>query len=58
MMKQANMGSNESHWIASGHLIKYEPGFVTRSSSKTFSEKGLNYYNSVPLTRAFSTVRI
>jgi hypothetical protein len=52
------MGSNESHWIASGHLIKYEPGFVTRSSSKTFSEKGLNYYNSVPLTRAFSTARI
>jgi hypothetical protein len=57
-MKDQQMGSAEPHWIASGHLIKFEPGFVTRASSKTFSQKGLNHYNQVSPTKAFSAARL
>jgi len=47
------MGNSENNWIHSGHLIKYEPGFVARKSVRIFSRKGINNYNSVSPARAF-----
>jgi len=48
------MDTSENNWVTSGHLIKYEPGFTQRSSSRLLNRKGINYDNSVSPTRAFS----
>jgi hypothetical protein len=52
------MDTSENNWVTSGHLIKYEPGFRHRSSSKLLTQKGINHNNSVSPTRAFSIEKL
>lgn len=51
--RDRHIGSSDNHWVVSGHLTKFEPGFVARRSTKTFSSKGINVYNAVDPGRAF-----
>ena len=52
------MGTKEPNWVISGHLIKYEPGFITRSTEKNLRSTGINYNQLAPATVAFNNIKI
>jgi hypothetical protein len=58
LLKDRQHGTDEPHWVMNGHLTKYEPGFVSRSNTRIFSQKGLNMNNKVPPTFAFKRTNV
>jgi hypothetical protein len=53
VFRLSTMGTAENNWVLSGHLIKYEPGFVARKSKREFLTKAINANHSSSPARAF-----